>query len=97
MDQCLTWPPRCSRDSRHEILPSTFSIGGPFANAGLAKGLADWKRDSDRLVNVIKLLEADRKACLNEIATLAKLRKEALQQRGQMLLDHGVCSELDFD
>ncbi len=97
MDQCLTWPPRCSRDSRHEILPSTFSIGGPFANAGLAKGLADWKRDSDRLVNVIKLLEADRKACLNEIATLAKLRKEAVQQRGQMLLDHGVCSELDFD
>ncbi len=83
--------------SRHEILPSSFSIGGLFTNTGLSKGLADWKRHSERLANVIQALETDRKACLNEAATLSKLRKEALQQRGQMLLDRGVCSELDFD
>ena len=83
--------------SRHDILPSTFSNVGPFANTGFSKVLADWKHHSERLTNVIQALEKDRKACLNEVATLSKLRKEALQQRGQMLLEHSVCSELDFD
>ena len=83
--------------SLHGISPSPFSIGGPFANASLTKGLEDRKRDSERLANVIQALETDRKACLYEFTTLSKSRKEALQRRGQMLLDHGVCSELDFD
>ncbi len=83
--------------SLHGISPPPFSIGGPFANTGLTKGLADRKRDSERLASVILALETDRKACLHESTTLSKSRQEALQRRGQMLLDHGICSELDFD
>jgi hypothetical protein len=65
----------------------------PFAT----KGLTDKRRDAERLERAIQAIEADRKASQYEVATLSNLRKEALQRRGQMLLDQSVLSELDLD
>ena len=83
--------------SRHGFSPSPFSIGGPFANAGVTKVLKDRRNEAERLAKVIQMLETDKKVSTNELNTFSKSRKEALQQRGQMLLDRDVCSELDFD
>lgn len=83
--------------SHHGFSPSSFSVGGPFGNTGMKKSPDDRRHDSERLAKVIQALETDRKACLSEFTTLSKSRKEALQRRGQMLLDHSVCSVLDFD
>lgn len=85
------------KNSSHGISQLPFSVGGPFANSNSTKGLADRKRDSEQLVNVIQALESNRKVCLYELTSLSKSRREALQRRGQMLLEHGICSELDFD
>jgi len=59
--------------------------------------LTEIQRYAERLERAVQAIDADCKTCLREIATLAKLRKEALQRRGQMLLDQSVLSELIFD
>jgi len=85
-------------DSIDLILPpAPFSFERSSAHSATTKGLAELRRDSERLAHAINALEVDHKECLNKVTAMSNMRKEALRVRGQMLFDQSVCSELDLE
>jgi len=85
-------------DSIDLILPpAPFSFERSSTHSATTKGLAELRRDSERLAHAINALEVDHKECLNKVTAMSNVRKEALRARGQLLFDQSVCSELDLE
>jgi len=103
----ITWANTLGASVRsiQELLNDSTSVGfsqSPFSwdqstTQSATKGIVDMRLDLDRFEKAIQAIEADQKGCHSEVVTLSKARKEALQQRGQMLLDQSVLIEIDLD
>ncbi len=86
------------QDAEQEILPPSLWLGDrAFSNQASYKDTREIHRFSELLEKAAKALDADRASHSQLRTKLARIRKEALQRRSQMLFEESVNSELNWD
>jgi ABC-type transporter Mla subunit MlaD len=86
------------QDTEQEILPPSLWPGDrSFSNQASYKDTREIQRVSELLEKASKALDAERTTHSQLRTKLARIRKEALQRRSQMLFDESVYSELNWD